>query len=117
MENQIAQCSHGNQIRDFLHVEDVASAFVALLESDVQGAVNIASGKPLALKEVIYKIAQKIGGVDRIQLGVIPSPADEPQTLTADVRRLTEEVKWQPEYDIDSGLEQTIEWWKKHLND
>ena len=51
------------------------------------------------------------------QLGVIPSPADEPQTLTADVRRLFEEVKWQPEYDIDSGLEQTIEWWRKHLND
>ncbi len=116
LKNQTAQCSHGNQIRDFLYVEDVASAFVALVENDVQGAVNIASGKPLALKEVIYKIAQKIGGVDRIQLGVIPSPADEPQTLTADVRRLTEEVKWQPEYDIDRGLEHTIGWWRKHLN-
>src|SRR6202790_4494362 len=40
-----ALCSDGNQVLDFVHVEDVASAFVALLESKVEGPVNIASGR------------------------------------------------------------------------
>jgi nucleoside-diphosphate-sugar epimerase len=41
LQKQPARCSHGNQIRDFLYVQDAANAFVALLESDVRGAVNI----------------------------------------------------------------------------
>ena len=39
-----ARCSHGNQVRDYLFAEDVADAFVALLESDVTGPINIALG-------------------------------------------------------------------------
>jgi nucleoside-diphosphate-sugar epimerase len=112
LQGKPASCSYGNQIRDFLHVEDVASAFVALLESDVRGAVNIASGRPIALKEVICKIGEKLKQPKLIRLGDIPSPKDEPPLLVADVKRLKEEVGWAPKYDIDSGLDQTIKWWK-----
>lgn len=115
LQGKPASCSYGNQIRDFLHVKDVASAFVALLESDVRGAVNIASGKPIALKEVICKIGEKLEHPELIRLGDIPSSKDEPSLLVADVRRLKEEVGWTPEYDIDSGLDQTIKWWKENL--
>jgi len=112
LQGKPASCSHGNQIRDFLHVEDVASAFVALLESNVYGPVNIASGRPLALKEVICKIGEKLSRPELIHLGDIASAKDEPLLLVADVRRLREEVMWTPKYDIDSGLDQTIKWWK-----
>ncbi|WP_421021629.1 NAD-dependent epimerase/dehydratase family protein, partial [Klebsiella pneumoniae] len=44
LQGKSAQCSHGMQIRDFLHVADVASALVTLLDSDVTGPVNIGSG-------------------------------------------------------------------------
>ena len=37
LRGESALCSHGRQIRDFLHVQDVADAFVALLNSDVRG--------------------------------------------------------------------------------
>lgn len=56
-----AETSHGNQIRDFLYVEEVAEAFVALLDSDVSGAVNIASGEGIKLKEVVEIVAEIIG--------------------------------------------------------
>ena len=46
LKGEFARCSHGRQIRDFLYVEDVAEAFVALLDSDITGPVNIASGSP-----------------------------------------------------------------------
>lgn len=112
LENKTAPCSHGNQIRDFLHVEDVALAFVALLESDVMGPVNIASGQPVDLKSVICKIADKLGRRDLIQLGALPAPDNDPRVLIADVGQLSEKVRWQPKFDLDMGLEQTITWWK-----
>lgn len=112
LSGEPARCSHGRQIRDFLYVQDVADAFVALLESGVPGPVNIASGQPVALRELIYKIAAKLNREDLIQLGVTSTPPDEPPLLVADVRRLHDEVAWAPKYDLDTGLEQTIEWWK-----
>ncbi len=116
LQDKPAACSHGNQIRDFLHVQDVASAFVALLESDVRGPVNIASGKPVALKEVIVKIGEKLNRPELIRLGEISASKDEPAELVADARRLREEVGWAAEYTLDSGLDQTIRWWKEKLD-
>jgi nucleoside-diphosphate-sugar epimerase len=113
LRGEPARCSHGGQIRDFLHVQDVADAFVALLDSDVVGPINIASGEPIGLKDVIFKIADKLHHADLIQLGVVPVPANDPPLLVADIRRLREEVKWQPKFDLDTGLEQTIEWWSR----
>jgi nucleoside-diphosphate-sugar epimerase len=109
-----ARCSHGKQIRDFLYVQDVADAFVTLLESRVSGPVNIASGQPVVLRELIYKIAAKLKREDLIQLGAVSVPPDEPPLLVADVRRLHDEVGWSPKYDLDTALKETIEWWREH---
>lgn len=115
LQGEPARCSHGNQIRDFLHVEDVAGAFVALLESKVEGAVNIASGLPVALKEVIAQIAEELGRQSLIRLGAVPMSANEPRLLVADASRLTNEVGWAPGYDLSLGLRQTIDWWKSRV--
>lgn len=112
LKGEVALCSHGNQIRDFLYVEDVADAFVALLDSEVSGSINIASGYPVALRDLIYKIATKFGREDLIQLGAVPARQDEPIFLVANVQRLRDEVGWTPKHDLDSALEQTIEWWR-----
>lgn len=115
IQDKVAPCSHGNQIRDFLHVKDVASAFVALLKSDVTGPVNIASGNPIMLKEVILSIADKLKRNELIRFGEVSSALNEPKSLTAEVKRLNSEVGWKPSYDLDRGLMQTINWWKKHM--
>jgi nucleoside-diphosphate-sugar epimerase len=111
-----ALCSHGNQIRDFLHVQDVANAFVAILDSQMSGAVNIGSGKLIQLKELIHKIAEKLGRPDLIELGAIIVSDKDPKLLAADVTRLFQEVDWIPKYDLDVGLETTISWWKDQIS-
>lgn len=113
LQDEPARCSHGNQIRDFLYVEDTAEAFVALLEAQTTGAVNIASGRPVTLKDVINVIAEKLDRQHLIQLGAVPVPASEPHLLVAEVERLTGEVGWSPKYDLRAGLDATIEWWRK----
>jgi len=115
LKNETAKCSHGTQIRDFMHVADVADAFVTLLDSDLQGSINIASGEPLPLKTVIEKIAHKCGKTGQVQYGPLTTSPNDPPLISADVSRLQNELRWRPRYSLDQGLEETINWWKKHL--
>lgn len=116
LKGEEALCTHGNQYRDFLYIADAADALVALLRSDIRGAVNIASGQSSQLRQIASLIGQKIGNEDLIKWGAIPSPENEPLFVGANIARLQEEVNWKPKYSLDAGLEETIIWWKKHLD-
>lgn len=113
LKGERAQCTHGNQVRDVLYVKDVASAFVALLDSPVTGAVNIASGVPVTLRSVVESIARQLEYPELIDFGAIQSPANDPMQLTATVERLQQEVGWQPSYTLESGIAETIAWWRE----
>ncbi len=115
LEGKPARCSHGNQIRDYLYVEEVALGLVKLLDSNVQGPINIASGKGVALKEIIYGVADILNKRELVQLGALPAAASEPPVIVADIKRLKNEVGYQPELSLIKGLTKTIEWWKKQL--
>ena len=108
-----ARCSAGTQVRDFLHVEDVADAFAALLDSDVTGAVNIASGRGESIASVARLIAELTGRPGLLQLGALPVPAGDPDRLVAHVRRLGGEVGWRPKRTLRDGLAHTVEWWRR----
>lgn len=115
LRGEPALCSHGNQIRDYLYVEDVAEALVSLLESKVSGSVNIASGIPITLKKIIFKTAEIIGREDLIKLGAIASSSNEPLQIVADVKRLESEVGWKPKWSLDDGLIETVDWWRANI--
>ena len=110
-----ALCSHGNQTRDFMFVKDISSAFVSLLDSDVESTINIASGVPVKLKDVINMIAKKIGWEDLVKLGAIPTSDNEQSIIIADTSRLNNELEWFPKYTLSKGLEETINWWKNNF--
>lgn len=107
-----AKCSHGEQIRDYLHVQDVADALVEILDSDVQGAINVGSGVPIKLKEIVNAVALKLGRPDLIALGAIPARANDAPLVVADPSQLRDQLGWRPSIDLDSGLDQTIRWWR-----
>ena len=115
LRGQPALCSHGNQIRDFLYVEDVAEAFVTLLVSNCVGAVNVASGIPVALRDVVHEIGERTGPGHSAQFGALPVPANEPRLLVANVSRLADEVGWHPKYPLGAGLDRTVAWWHERL--
>lgn len=113
LRDEPALCSHGRQVRDLLYVEDVADAFVRLLDSDVRGAVNIASGVGVALKDVVGEIGEKLNRPDLIRSNAVTAPVSEPRALVADVTRLREELGWRPKHDLHDGLNKTIVWWQQ----
>jgi nucleoside-diphosphate-sugar epimerase len=117
LEGREALCGEGLIERDFMHVGDVAAALVALLESDVAGTVNIASGDCLPLRDVIGRVADQIGRPDLVRLGARPSPPSEPPRLAAAVHRLRNEVGFRPSRTLDEGLDETIAWWRDRGRD
>ena len=110
LKGEPVRCSHGNQYRDFLYVADCGDAFAALLDSDVQGVVNIGSGRPRTIKDIVQVISAAIpaGSSSLVEFGAIPAPPDDPPLLVADVRRLTQEVGWSPSFGIEDGIAETV---------
>jgi nucleoside-diphosphate-sugar epimerase len=117
LRGEAAECTSGTQIRDFLHVSDAARAFVALLDSDIQDAINIGSGNPIAIKQVVSEIAERIGATEFLRLGAKSAPQNDPPLLLADVRRLNGELGWLPTMSLGAGLDDTIAWWRGILMD
>ena len=113
LERREALCTAGTQVRDFMHVDDVADAFAALLDSEVDGAVNIASGRPVTIADVVTSIARQMGADQLVRLGARPMPEGELPSITASIARLRDELQWSPARDLDRGLAQTIEWWSE----
>jgi nucleoside-diphosphate-sugar epimerase len=110
-----ALCTHGRQIRSFLHVADVGAAFAQLLDSEIQGAVNIGSDEPTALSDLIQDIARQIGRADLVRLGARTALNDEPPLLLPDVHRLRDEMRWRPRFSLSEGICNTVAWWRAEL--
>ena len=108
-----ALTSHGRQVRDYLYAADVADAFVDLLESDVTGPINIASGKPVQLREIVESISDMLGRPDLLKLGAIPAASTDTPLVVADTTRLATVLGWTPSWDLKRGLQASIDWWRK----
>jgi nucleoside-diphosphate-sugar epimerase len=113
LAGEAVDTTSGQQRRDFLHVDDVAGAVVALLQSPVVGPVNIGSGIGTAVAEVVDQIAKTIGRPELVRRGGLPDRS-EPSLLVADVARLRDEVGFRPRWGLAEGLADTVRWWEKH---
>jgi nucleoside-diphosphate-sugar epimerase len=113
--NREALCTHGRQIRSFLHVADVGAAFARLLDSEIEGPVNIGSDERVALSDLIDGIAQQIGRPDLVRLGARTLAQEEPPLLLPDIRRLRDELQWRPLFSLSEGIRDTISWWRTEL--
>ena len=116
LRGEVATCGNGSLVRDYAHAEDVAAAFVAILESSIDGPVNIGSGQAVSLHDMVEKIALKLDGGSLIKYRP-PSlvPSGEPTLLLPDITRLAS-TGWKRKFDLDSGLDDTIVWWRQQLN-
>jgi nucleoside-diphosphate-sugar epimerase len=112
LRGEAARCTSGRQIRDFLHVRDVASAVWAVATSQVTGAVNVGSGEPVRVRSVIETIERLVASNGAIEWGVIAEDPHDPPLLVADVRKLTRETGWRQTLSLEEGLRDAIEWWR-----
>jgi nucleoside-diphosphate-sugar epimerase len=105
--------TRGLQVRDFLHVADVASALVDIAGSDHAGVVNVGSGRPVAVRDLVSRIAEAVGGPGTVRFGARPEPAFDPPFICANNERLREEVGWRPRFELEAGLRDAVAFWRK----
>lgn len=97
-------CTDGLQRRDYLHTADLGRALAELMESPVEGPVNIGSGDAIAVRDLVGAFARAAGREDLIRLGAIARRPNDPPLIEADVTRLRDEVGFTPHYDLESGV-------------
>ena len=100
----------GEQVRDYLHVEDVARAFVTLLEKKAEGTYNISSGKPITIRSLLETVGKIMRRSDLLEFGALPYRDWEPMFVCGDNRKLRS-LGWAPKYDLEKGLKHTCDWW------
>lgn len=107
-----AKVTAGEQVRDYLHVEDAAAAVWAVMERGLTGVVNVGSGRPVTVREVVTRIGELAGRPELVKLGALPYRADDPPIVCANNGRLAGETAWSPRFGLEEGLLHTIRWWR-----
>jgi nucleoside-diphosphate-sugar epimerase len=97
----------GWQQRDFLHVDDVALGFAQVLESDLEGPVNIASGVAVPVREFILTTARLLEREDLVDLGARAAQPGEPRFMVADTTRIRS-IGFQPSWSLETGLADAV---------
>ena len=113
VEGETLPFDSGALVRDFLHVEDLGEAFAALFDSPVQGAVNLASGQGVSIRDIVSLITLSLDCPRSVQFGALPDPDNQPQRIVANVRRLHDEVGWRPAVDLAARIAETCQWWRQ----
>ena len=105
-----AKCTMGTQVRDYLHIDDVARGIVAALESEHQGAIDIAGGQGIAVRDLVLLIARALGREDLVQFGALPSPAHDVPLLVGDPAEAAAQLGWRPRIELHDGIRETVDW-------
>jgi nucleoside-diphosphate-sugar epimerase len=105
--------SWGEQVRDFCYVHDTVDAIFAALENPAARGevINIGSGQPIRVREVIDVIRRLIGQGEP-QYGRIAYRPGENMELYADIVKAQTLLRWSPATPLALGLEQTIQWFR-----
>ena len=99
----------GSQVRDFIHVTDVAELLVRLLAtSQAKGAFNAGTGRGIAVRQVIEWVADHFHARELVRFGARPQRNDEPPSLIADMAKVERVLGWHAATSIEAGLERLL---------
>ncbi len=109
---EITIWGEGNQIRDFIYIEDLISAIFLLLEKKIKNKIiNVGSGQGHSINEVIKIIESSIN--KRIKIIHKPSRNFDVPYNVLDISKLQKLIAWQTKYSVEEGIKKTIK--KYHL--
>jgi len=114
LAGEVAEVSEGLQVRDYLHVDDVASAVVRVADSAVSGVVNVGSGSPVKVRQVVEELAALLGGDDLVRFGARAAHPGEVPFQVADNGKLLG-TGWQQRFALREGLSDTLVWWRENI--
>ena len=111
--------SDGSPERDFLYVEDAASAYLTVADALARGraggeAFNAGWGRPHPVREVIDLICELGPGEVEPDYQGTGNPSGEIDRQYLDSTKIREQLGWQPAVELRKGIERTLEWYAAH---
>ena len=103
----------GSQTRSFCYVDDTVEALMRMMEGDYIGPVNIGNPDERTVKELAEKIVEMTSSSSKIVYKGLPS--DDPVRRKPDISLAKEKLHWQPVVPLETGLRNTIEYFKKTI--
>ena len=103
----------GKQTRSFCYVQDTASGLIELMNSDLQGPVNIGNPDEIQLIELAEQIIDLTNSTSEIVHQ--DSAVDDPRRRCPDISQAIGQLAWSPNVDRREGLMHTIEYIKEQL--
>ncbi len=113
-KNKKFGCSNGNQLRDFIHIDDVVDAIIKALTNKraIGQILNIGSGKPEKVKNIIKYIKKVLKGGKPI-FGKIKLRKDENLKNYASIQKAKKIINWKPKIAFKKGLNSTIKYYNE----
>jgi dTDP-glucose 4,6-dehydratase len=106
--------------RDLTYVKDTAAGFVAIAGCDraIGRPVNIGRGEDISIGDLVQKIGERLGRPISVQTESerIRPAASEVERLVAGTALAQRLWGWKPEYTLEQGLDETIQWVREHLD-
>jgi dTDP-L-rhamnose 4-epimerase len=99
----------GNQLRDFIYVEDIARANLLALESDKEGVYNVGTGKATSILEVAKTLIEFFDSKVEPKITREFRVGDNRHDF-ADISKIKRELKFEPRYSLKQGLKKFVEW-------
>ena len=100
----------GEQTRSFCYVEDEVRGFLALLDGDITGPVNIGNPAEHTVRELAEMVREVTGSPSEIVYE--PLPVDDPTQRQPDITLARETLGWEPRVGLREGLERTASWFR-----
>jgi GDP-L-fucose synthase len=104
----------GMQTRSFVYVADVVRAMIEITENHaVADPINIGTEEEITIRDLAYKILKSCNSQSQLIFDNL-KPEGQPRKF-ADITKAKKILKWEPEYPLDIGLKNTVEWYKKNM--
>lgn len=100
----------GSQSRDFTYVDDIARGTIAGLRPVGYDIINLGSDQPITMNQALQTIERAVGRTAQV-VRQPAHPADMSATW-ADVTKAGQLLGWEPHYNFEQGIEQTVRWYQ-----
>ncbi len=104
----------GEHVWDYLYIDDAATAFVAVGNSQAAGVINVASGEAGPLRETILRLRDAVDPGLPVSFGAVPDSSAGVFPLRANVDRLRG-LGWEPAVCPREAALQTVAWYRRHV--
>lgn len=108
----------GDQVRDFIFIDDLVAANQAATNNRVLGTFNVASGQITSvnqLYELVAKAWQTAGGQNPKPATMGPVVPGEVTWSQLDISNAQQQLDWQPQTSLPTGLEGTVIWFRENV--